>query len=93
MDIYNLSEVTSTMDAGRGVPLHGFNIIGVHGRPLVGFSFETGAEAEAARRANRAGHIHGEAGRAAHLTLSRVASPLGSKNPNSVLAMTSPWRR
>ena len=31
--------------------LQGFNIIGVHGRPLVTLSFETEAEAEAAQKA------------------------------------------
>jgi hypothetical protein len=29
--------------------LYGFNIVGVHGRPLVSFSYETRADAEAAR--------------------------------------------
>ena len=40
MDIYNLTEVDTTMDGKRGVLLQGFNIIGVHGRPVVTFSFE-----------------------------------------------------
>ena len=35
MDIYNLTEVDTTMDGKRGVLLQGFNIIGVHGRPVV----------------------------------------------------------
>ena len=39
MDIYNLTKV-DTMDGKRGVLLQGFNIIGVHGRPLVTLSFE-----------------------------------------------------
>ena len=47
MDIYNLTEVDTTMDGKRGVLLQGFNIIGVHGRPLVTLSFE----AEAAQKA------------------------------------------
>ena len=40
MDIYNLTEVDTTMDGKRGVLLQGFNIIGVDGRPLVTLSFE-----------------------------------------------------
>jgi hypothetical protein len=35
MDIYNLTKVDTTMDGKRGALLQGFNIIGVHGRPLV----------------------------------------------------------
>jgi hypothetical protein len=41
MNIYNLGKVASTTDG------FGFNIIGVHGRPLVGFSFEDREDAEA----------------------------------------------
>jgi hypothetical protein len=48
MDIYNLTEVDTTMDGKKGVLLQGFNIIGVDGRPLVTLSFETQSEAEAA---------------------------------------------
>jgi hypothetical protein len=51
MDIYNLTEVDTTMDGKRGVLLQGFNIIGVDGRPLVTLSFETQSEAEAAQKA------------------------------------------
>ena len=40
MDIYNLTQVDTTMDGVRGVLLQGFNIIGIHGRPLVTPSFE-----------------------------------------------------
>jgi hypothetical protein len=47
MDIYNLTEVASATDA-HGDVKYGFNIIGVHGRPLVNFSYESPAEAEAA---------------------------------------------
>jgi hypothetical protein len=42
------------MDGKRGVLLQGFNIIGVHGRPLVTLSFETQAEADAANKAMQA---------------------------------------
>jgi hypothetical protein len=45
MDIYNLGNVQSTMEGVRGEPLFAFNVVGVHGRPVVGFSFETQAEA------------------------------------------------
>jgi hypothetical protein len=48
MDIYSVGEVQSTTDE-RHSALYGFNIVGVHGRPLVSFSYETRAEAEAAR--------------------------------------------
>ena len=34
MDIYNLGKVDSTIDGAIGPLLYGFNIIGVHGRPL-----------------------------------------------------------
>ena len=51
MDIYNLTEVDTTMDGKRGVFLQGFNIIGVHGQPVVTLSFENQAEAEAAQKA------------------------------------------
>jgi hypothetical protein len=47
MDTYNLGKVQSTTDG------HGFNIVGVHGRPLVTFSFETTEEAEGAHNAMR----------------------------------------
>ncbi len=54
MDIYNLTQVDTTMDGVRGVLLQGFNIIGIHGRPLVTLSFETQAEAESAHTAMQA---------------------------------------
>jgi hypothetical protein len=51
MDIYNLGNVDSTIDGVIGPLLYGFNIIGIHGRPLVTFSFDTQEEAESAHRA------------------------------------------
>ena len=48
MDIYTVGEVQSTTDE-RQNPLFGFNIVGLHGRPLVNFSYETRVEAETAR--------------------------------------------
>jgi hypothetical protein len=53
MDIYNLGKVDSTIDGVIGPLLYGFNIIGVSGRPLVTFSFDTREEAEAAHKALR----------------------------------------
>jgi hypothetical protein len=41
MHIDNLGKVDSTRDAVRAASLHGFNIIGVDGRPFASFSFET----------------------------------------------------
>jgi hypothetical protein len=39
MDIYNLTKVASmTSHPPRSEVAYGFNIIGVHGRPLVAFS-------------------------------------------------------
>jgi len=37
VNIYNLGKIDSTTDIG-GASRYGFNIIGVQGRPLVGFS-------------------------------------------------------
>lgn len=54
MDIYNLATVDATRDSARGTSLHGFNIIGVDGRPLVTFSFETLAEAQDVHKAMQA---------------------------------------
>ena len=51
MAIYNLTKVDSTIDGVIGPLLYGFNIIGVQGRPLVTFSFETRDEAEVAHNA------------------------------------------
>ena len=51
MDIYNLTKVDATIDGVIGPILYGFNIIGVQGRPLVTFSFETSDEAKVAHKA------------------------------------------
>jgi hypothetical protein len=45
MDAYNLGDIQSTTDG------YEFDILGVHGRPLVSFSFETQEEADAAHKA------------------------------------------
>jgi hypothetical protein len=49
MAVYNVSEVDTITD-GRDL-FYGFRVIGVHGRPLISFSFETSKEAEAAHKA------------------------------------------
>ena len=48
MNVYTIAEVQPTTDQ-RHNALYGFNIVGVHGRPLVSFSYETRADAEAAQ--------------------------------------------
>ena len=53
MDFYNLGKIDLTIDGVIGPLLHGFNIIGVHGRPIVTFSFDTQEEAEIAHKAMR----------------------------------------
>ena len=52
MNIYDLGKINSTTAIG-GATRYGFNIIGIQGRPLVGFSFDTQDEAEAAHKAMR----------------------------------------
>ena len=55
MHIDNLGKVDLTRDAVRAASLHGFNIIGVDGRPFASFSFETSlVEAGAAHKAMQA---------------------------------------
>jgi hypothetical protein len=53
MDIYNLGKIDSTIDGVIGPLLYGFNVIGIQGRPLVTFSFDTQEEAENAHKAMR----------------------------------------
>jgi hypothetical protein len=48
MDTYNLSKIAPTIDG------HGFNIVGVHGRPLVYFAYSHEKEAVAAAEHVRA---------------------------------------
>jgi hypothetical protein len=48
MDVYNLSKVDSTIDGPRSVNYFGFDVIGINGRPVVGFSFKSEGEADAA---------------------------------------------
>jgi hypothetical protein len=49
----NLGKIDSMIDGVIGPFLYGFNIIGIHGRPLVTFSFDTQEEAESAHKAMR----------------------------------------
>jgi hypothetical protein len=46
---YNLSKVDS-INAGPVASGYGFNIVGVHGRPVAGFLYERREEAEAAHK-------------------------------------------
>jgi hypothetical protein len=51
MDIYNLTKVASmTSHPPRSEVSYSFNIIGVHGRPVVAFSYASQEEAEAASK-------------------------------------------
>jgi hypothetical protein len=47
--VYNVGKVDTITD-GRD-SFYGFNVIGIHGPPLISFSFETGKKAEAAHKA------------------------------------------
>jgi len=53
MDIYNLGKVDSITD-DESMLRFGFSIIGVIGRPIVSFEFDTQEEAEAAHKAMQA---------------------------------------
>ena len=63
MDVYDLGPIARiTEDTGRR-RLHGFNVIGVSGRPLVSFNYETEEEAAAAPRKDARSNCKGEADR------------------------------
>jgi hypothetical protein len=49
MDVYDLGPIVGITADTVGRRLHGFNVIGVSGRPLVSFNYETEEEAAAAR--------------------------------------------
>jgi hypothetical protein len=53
MDVYNLGKVDLISDLRDDVYFE-FNVIGVHGQPLVAFAFRTREEAEAAHKAMQA---------------------------------------
>ena len=52
---YELSAITQHTESIGGRVLHGFNVIGGNGRPLVTFNYETEEEAAAAREQMREG--------------------------------------
>jgi hypothetical protein len=52
MITYELSSVFSITESGSRV-LHGFSVVGINGRPLVAFNYETEEEAAAAREQMR----------------------------------------
>jgi hypothetical protein len=53
MDIYNLGKVDSTIEGVIGPLRYGFNVIGVHGRPLVTLAFRTRPPPVGGFRGNR----------------------------------------
>ena len=53
MDVYDLAPIAGITEDTGGRRLHGFNVIGVSGRHLVSFNYETEEEAAAAREQMR----------------------------------------
>ena len=53
MVIYELGAITPIRESNGGRTLHGFNVIGVDGRSLVSFNYETEEVAAAAREQMR----------------------------------------
>jgi hypothetical protein len=51
--IYEPGPIISTRESNGGRVLHGFNVVGINGRPLVTFHYETEEEAAAAREQMR----------------------------------------
>ena len=51
--IYEVGVITPVRESNGGRTLHGFNVIGTNGRPLVTFNYETEEEAAAAREQMR----------------------------------------
>ena len=51
--IYEVGVITPVRESNGGRTLHGFNVIGINGRPLVTFNYETEEEAAAAREQMR----------------------------------------
>jgi hypothetical protein len=50
---YEVGVITRVRESNGGRTLHGFNVIGINGRPLVTFNYETEEEATAAREQMR----------------------------------------
>ena len=55
MIIYESGPVASTKETNGGRVLHGFSVVGLNGRPLVTFNYETEEEAAPAREQMRQG--------------------------------------
>ena len=51
--IYKVGMITPVRESNGGRTLHGFNLIGINGRPLVTFNYETEEEAAATREQMR----------------------------------------
>ena len=53
MTVYEVGSIAAVPESNGGRTLHGFNVIGINGRPLVTFNYETEEEAAAAREQMR----------------------------------------
>jgi hypothetical protein len=53
MLIYEVGSITAVKESNGSRILHGFNVIGINGRPLVTFNYDTEEEAAAAREQMR----------------------------------------
>ena len=53
MITYEVGPITAVRETNGGRTLHGFNVIGINGHPLVTFNYETEEEAAAAREEMR----------------------------------------
>jgi indole-3-glycerol phosphate synthase len=53
MIIYEVGSITAVKESNGSRILHGFNVIGINGRPLVTFNYDTEEEAAAAREQMR----------------------------------------
>jgi hypothetical protein len=50
---FEVGSIITVKESNGGRILHGFNVIGINGRPLVTFNYETKEEAAAAREQMR----------------------------------------
>jgi hypothetical protein len=53
MIIYEVGSITAVKESNGSRILHGFNVTGINGRPLVTFNYDTEEEAAAAREQMR----------------------------------------
>ena len=51
--VFQVGSITAVKEGNGGRTLHGFDVIGINGRPLVTFNYETEEEAAAAREQMR----------------------------------------